>query len=476
MYSSGMVRLNVNEMLHDDGILEERQIALSVASSKLPLIRAFGKYTTNEDVPPMTSHEAAMGIQFAYASLLSNLVAVEAPQLHTGNFRRSISQDVSLVVNGVHCNTEAGWILTEEGATFRRAKSCQSLTRLSKAGSTPVNHYSTNQLNVGSFKYGACEFPTYNPISQASANLYSYRLRRYASIKYQGLPLLQTSTENQAVYQDEPLLKYLINVRDLDIGRDIGIGSSAIVYEGLYRQHQKVAIKVLKAFDGSEGQFQREILVLSSCRHQNILGLVGACLDSRRRQCIITKFMEGGSLHDYLQRKQKLPPKEILRLAVDIAKGMQYLHSKGVIHMDLKTSNILLGDDGSAVIGDVASARFSNENQDLRKDIGTYRWMAPEVFGAVEAGKDVVTSKSDVYSFGILLWELVSCKVPYADYTPVQAAAGVVMNELRPTIPKDCYPPFKCIIQKCWSQKPTDRPSFSQILKMLKIVSTHCST
>lgn len=181
--------------------------------------------------------------------------------------------------------------------------------------------------------------------------------------------------------------------------------------------------------------------------------------------------MESGSLHDYLQRKGKLQTKVVIRLASNIAKGMQYLHSQGIIHMDLKTSNIFLDEDGTAVIGDFGSARFSNENQELRKDIGTYRWMAPEIFGD-GAGKIIATPKSDVYSFGILVWELVSCEVPYADYSPVQAAVAVVMNELRPQIPNDCYPPLKCIIQKCWSQKPIDRPSFSEILRMLHIVSS----
>lgn len=277
------------------------------------------------------------------------------------------------------------------------------------------------------------------------------------------------------------LSHYLIDCSDLEIGEGIGEGASGIVYRGSYKG-QKVAIKELKgvATKGSktEGEFRREVLSLISCAHKNVLKLYGVGLSSTFGILIVTKFMEGGSLVQYLGQRKSLKTKEIIKLAKDVAKGMQFLHSKGIIHMDLKTANVFLDEDGNAVIGDLGVARLVNEKDETGDEIGTYRWMAPEVCAGLVSesraeGSTCFSFKSDVYSFGILLWELVTCKMPYADYNPVQAAVGVVMHGLRPSIPPSTFPPLGYLIKKCWDQNPSIRPHFSQILQMLDIISLH---
>ncbi|KAI5067894.1 hypothetical protein GOP47_0016239 [Adiantum capillus-veneris] len=296
---------------------------------------------------------------------------------------------------------------------------------------------------------------------------------------------------------------YLIESKDLEIGESVGLGSSGEVYKGLYKG-QDVAVKVLKGTvstsrnnelrsksdsdfptaesDGEgfrtkiEGQFRREVLSLISCPHKNILKIYGVCLSPQLGICIVTKFMRGGTLLHYLQQRTTgLRLSEILKLAKDVAKGMEYLHSRGIVHMDLKTANVFLDEEGNAVIGDLGVARLVNEEGEDR-EIGSYRWMAPEVCG-VESGRGAnnggtgFSYKSDVYSYGILVWELVTCKMPFADYSPVQAAVGVVMHGLRPPIPPSCFPPLRYLIQKCWDQSPVVRPHFSDNLGMLNIIS-----
>lgn len=269
------------------------------------------------------------------------------------------------------------------------------------------------------------------------------------------------------------LSNYLIDRKDLEIGESVGAGSSGEVYKGFYKG-QKVAVKKLKGMtrgSRTEGEFRREVLGLISCAHKNVLKLYGVCLDSEHGVCIVTKFMEGGSLLQFLQQKQGLKMKDILRLAKDVAKGMEFLHSRGVVHMDLKTANVFLDKEGRAVIGDLGVARLGTEKVEVGETIGTYRWMAPEVCGAESGDTGSFSPKSDVYSFAILLWELITCQTPYADYNPVQAAVGVVMHGLRPAIPPNCFPPLRYLIEKCWDQNPSVRPSFSQISQMLQIIS-----
>ncbi|MCO5602820.1 hypothetical protein L7F22_056959 [Adiantum nelumboides] len=289
--------------------------------------------------------------------------------------------------------------------------------------------------------------------------------------------------QQQAAAASALLSRYLIDCADLEVGECIGEGSSGIVYKGLHKGHIKVAVKELKGAltlgSKTQGEFRREVLSLMAlCMHKHVVQLFGICLSSAHAICIVTKFMEGGSLLQHLVRKRSLPTKEIIKFAKDVAKGMHFLHSRGIIHMDLKTANVFLDEDGHAVIGDLGVARLVNEKEGGGMEIGTYRWMAPEVCSRAVSGlRGGSTSwfsyKTDVYSFGILLWELVTCKLPYVDYNPVQAAVGVVMHGLRPSIPSSTFPPLRYLIQKCWDQNPTNRPHFSEILQMLGIISLH---
>uniref|UniRef100_M1AGM1 Protein kinase n=3 Tax=Solanum TaxID=4107 RepID=M1AGM1_SOLTU len=99
----------------------------------------------------------------------------------------------------------------------------------------------------------------------------------------------------------------------------------------------------------------------------------------------------------------------------------------------------------------------------MTAETGTYRWMAPEVIE-----HRPYDHKADVFSFGIVLWELLSGEIPYAHLTPLQAAIGVVQQDLRPRIPEHAHPKLVELVEKCWQQDPTQRPDFSEILDILK--------
>ncbi|KAH7442252.1 hypothetical protein KP509_03G078700 [Ceratopteris richardii] len=315
-------------------------------------------------------------------------------------------------------------------------------------------------------------------------------------------PVIAPASPISLVDDSAVLRKFLIPSDDVQVVEQIGEGSSGVVYRGTFKDVEKVAIKELKGalVKGSkmQGQLRREALSLISCAHRNVLKFYGIWLNPSYTICIVTKFMEGGSLFNYLAKKKSLPTKVIIKLARDIARGMQFLHSRGVLHMDLKSANVFLDEEGNAVIGDLGIARLVNEKDGECPEIGTYRWMAPEVLNGTDGESPEIGTyrclapevwarsksdskgnawpfsyKSDVYSFGILLWELVTCKLPYADYSPVQAAVGVMMHGLRPPIPASTFPPLRFLIQKCWDQKPSNRPHFFQILEMLDIISLH---
>ncbi|RZS23926.1 hypothetical protein BHM03_00056934 [Ensete ventricosum] len=187
--------------------------------------------------------------------------------------------------------------------------------------------------------------------------------------------------------------------------------------------------------------------------------------------------MSGGSVYDFLHRQKgvfELPA--LLQVAIDVSRGMNYLHQNNIVHRDLKTANLLMDENEQVIsthlyinvvkVADFGVARVKAESGVMTAETGTYRWMAPEVIE-----HKPYDHKADVFSFGIVLWELLTAKLPYENFTPLQAAVGVVQKGLRPTIPKNAHPKLAELMENCWQQNPTDRPDFSEILHILQLIA-----
>jgi serine/threonine protein kinase len=148
---------------------------------------------------------------------------------------------------------------------------------------------------------------------------------------------------------------------------------------------------------------------------------------------------------------------DYLPLALDIAQGMAYLHSKNFIHLDLKPSNIFVDRNNRAKIADFGMCTVY-AGEPLRGETGTYRWMAPEIIR-----HEPYSTKADVYSFGICLWQLVTRSIqPFGDMNAVQAAYAVAKGE-RPFIPFNTPDFIRQIITACWDDDQLKRPTFTNI-------------
>ncbi|KAK7301691.1 hypothetical protein RJT34_12563 [Clitoria ternatea] len=259
--------------------------------------------------------------------------------------------------------------------------------------------------------------------------------------------------------------RWLLNSDSLEFVDQIGLNS----YKGTY-MGKKVGIEKLRGCEKGncyDFQLRKDLLALMTCGHKNIMQFFGVCVDDNHGLCVVTKFIEGGSVHDLMLKNRKLPIKDVVGMAVDVAEGIKFMNDHGVAYRDLNTQRILLDKHGNACLGDmgiVTACKSVGEAMDYETD--GYQWLAPEIIaGDPESVSE--TWMSNVYSFGMVIWEMVTGEAAYSSCSPVQAAVGIAACGLRPEIPKDCPQTLKSLMTKCWNHTPSKRPQFSEILAML---------
>ncbi|PAN13626.1 hypothetical protein PAHAL_2G352200 [Panicum hallii] len=288
------------------------------------------------------------------------------------------------------------------------------------------------------------------------------------STPVENMQVAENSAADRVEIPTDGASEWEIDVKLLKFGNKVASGSYGDLYRGTYCS-QDVAIKVLKPERinvDMQREFAQEVYIMRKVRHKNVVQFIGACTKPPNL-CIVTEYMSGGSVYDYLHKHKgvfKLPA--LIGVAMDVSKGMSYLHQNNIIHRDLKTANLLMDENGTVKVADFGVARVKAQSGVMTAETGTYRWMAPEVIE-----HKPYDHKADVFSFGILLWELLTGKIPYEYLTPLQAAVGVVQKGLRPTIPKHTHAKLSELLQKCWQQDPALRPDFSEILETLQRIA-----
>ncbi|XWS32775.1 hypothetical protein CRYUN_Cryun22dG0018500 [Craigia yunnanensis] len=186
--------------------------------------------------------------------------------------------------------------------------------------------------------------------------------------------------------------------------------------------------------------------------------------------CVVVEYCPGGALKSYLikNRRRKLAFKVVVQLALDLARGLSYLHSKKIVHRDVKTENMLLDKTRTVKIADFGVARLEASNpNDMTGETGTLGYMAPEVLNG-----NPYNRKCDVYSLGICLWEIYCCDMPYPDLSFSEVTSAVVRQNLRPEIPRCCPSSLANVMKRCWDANPDKRPEMDEVVSMLEAIDT----
>ncbi|KAF6155662.1 hypothetical protein GIB67_007099, partial [Kingdonia uniflora] len=184
--------------------------------------------------------------------------------------------------------------------------------------------------------------------------------------------------------------------------------------------------------------------------------------------CVVVEYLGGGTLKTYLIKNhtRKLTFGIVIQLALDLARGLSYLHSKKIVHRDVKTENMLLDKTRTLKIADFGVARIEAQNpSDMTGETGTLGYMAPEVLNG-----NPYNRKCDVYSFGICLWEVYCCDMPYPDLSFAEVTSAVVRQNLRPEMPRCCPSSLANVMKRCWDADPDKRPEMDEVVAMLEAI------
>jgi serine/threonine protein kinase len=272
-----------------------------------------------------------------------------------------------------------------------------------------------------------------------------------------------------------------IDIYEIKFTKRIGQGASATTYLASWTG-QNVAVKVASITKFGVDGWTTEIAALQRLHHPNIIRLLGSIYhENPLTYCLVLEYCNAGDLATTL--KYPTPRNFFFHVAISIANAMIYLHSRNVIHRDLKPGNVLC--DGNVASGnfkvkvtDFGVATEANSDpyaggasesaaKNLTGETGTYRWMAPEVIR-----HETYSSMADVYSFAIMMWQFLTHEEPFLDISAAEAAQLVAMEKERPPMPQTTPKAIVDLIHVNWSDQPNDRMPFEKISATLKEIQT----
>lgn len=223
--------------------------------------------------------------------------------------------------------------------------------------------------------------------------------------------------------------------------------------------------------------FMNEVELLVKLRHPNIVQFLAAVI-TQPPLMLVTEYLPGGDLHALIQ-KGPVPADLAVTFALDMARGMAYLHGgpSVIIHRDLKPRNLIIDESNELKVGDFGLSKLIkvknvHEVFKLTGETGSYRYMAPEVFL-----HESYNTKVDVFSFAMILYEMFEGAAPFASEDAYMAAKMVAEENKRPEFGlKTHYPDgMRELITRCWTEFAVKRPEFDSIVEELQQIQEKTS-
>ncbi|KAF9163799.1 hypothetical protein DFQ26_002132 [Actinomortierella ambigua] len=248
----------------------------------------------------------------------------------------------------------------------------------------------------------------------------------------------------------------------LVLGAVLGKGAYGTVYKGRLGMLVVAAKRFhVSASEAAQLAIKKEIQMLENLRCRHVIQFYGTHYH-QGDLVVVTDLAEGGSLKAAIDKGiQDWCTKE--RMAREVSLGLAYIHSQGVLHLDLKSENVLLTrllevklcDFGCATIKTTSATKSAETWR------GTVRWMAPELF----VRKPKWSTKSDVYSLGMVMWEMAAdCSTPFKEHRDNSVVISLVKDGEREDLPEDTPPDYRAWVERCWDHDPSKRPEASELV------------
>jgi serine/threonine protein kinase len=277
---------------------------------------------------------------------------------------------------------------------------------------------------------------------------------------------------------------WAIDATEITVGKRLGAGAYGEVFAGEWRRSRVAVKRLLRVRQGHSAggdggwdenftgrtilRFISEMEILANVRHDHVVRFLGACVQPSNL-CILFEYCPL-TLWDLLRSRQgaPLPIRNASTIASHVAHGMYYLHAcrPPILHLDLKSANILLDDFGRAKVCDFGLAHFKLDEPLLTSRVGAPAWTAPEVLRG-----ESISEAADSYSYGVLLYELLSSQQPYANVPAERIIGGIITEMLaRPSLPEGWERPPQLVelMHECWQDASERRPTFEVVLDVLE--------
>eukprot|EP00276_Gloeochaete_wittrockiana_P020736 CAMPEP_0184339368 /NCGR_PEP_ID=MMETSP1089-20130417/8027_1 /TAXON_ID=38269 ORGANISM="Gloeochaete wittrockiana, Strain SAG46.84" /NCGR_SAMPLE_ID=MMETSP1089 /ASSEMBLY_ACC=CAM_ASM_000445 /LENGTH=490 /DNA_ID=CAMNT_0026666555 /DNA_START=42 /DNA_END=1514 /DNA_ORIENTATION=- len=270
------------------------------------------------------------------------------------------------------------------------------------------------------------------------------------------LPDESSITLDQLVSKDDP-------TKIFTDARKVGEGAAGEVFLAIdSRSGRRVAIKKMQLSGESLPLLITEISIMRSSSHPNVVKYYDSYI-VEDQLWVVMEFMGGGCLTEVLEQFEtvQMTEPQIALASLETMRALVYVHSLHRIHRDIKSDNILLGDDGSVKIADFGyAAQLTQKKAKRNTVVGTPYWMAPELIRGHDYG-----IKVDIWSLGIMVMEMAEGEPPYMEYPPLRALFLITTKGIPPLKEDKWSPEFKDFVSKCLTKEVADRPDGTELLK-----------
>eukprot|EP00668_Euglena_longa_P019587 GGOE01024366.1.p2 GENE.GGOE01024366.1~~GGOE01024366.1.p2 ORF type:complete len:514 (-),score=129.11 GGOE01024366.1:837-2378(-) len=295
-------------------------------------------------------------------------------------------------------------------------------------------------------------------------------LKKYQSPSEVTLPIEEIHA--RAVSTAVPEEDELPDLEGWKRGNILGKGAFGNVYLGLLKDGKFMAVKTMEFGEQSSAedlaQTKMELDIMKTICHKNIVRYLGSEFDENARVLnLFVEYMPQGSIASVAKKFNPLPRNTIRAYTKQILEGLSYLHSKGIVHRDIKGDNILMDNHGVAKLADLGCSKKLDElcskTHGCNTMVGTPYWMAPEVISTQEG----YGTAADIWSVGCTVVEMLTARPPWPEFHSMWAAIYHIANSDGPPdlVPKDLDPDLQDFLDQCFRRNASQRPTANQLLQ-----------